>query len=161
MGVGDTLQIRPDTDVWFLAALLHEIDETVGQNQIEGDVTVPLEERGEHRNDQHAPEVARSGDANRAARLCRASLERGDRDVERIDRVDHGIVETHALGGWAHRAAAAVEELGAELLFEPGQAPADRRLRNAEMPRGRGEAVPPNDLDERCNIVSIWFQQPI
>ena len=25
-GVGDTLLIRPDTDVWFLAALLHEID---------------------------------------------------------------------------------------------------------------------------------------
>lgn len=25
-GVGDTVQIRPDTDVWFLAALLHEID---------------------------------------------------------------------------------------------------------------------------------------
>jgi anaerobic selenocysteine-containing dehydrogenase len=26
MGLGDTLLIRPDTDVWFLAALLHEID---------------------------------------------------------------------------------------------------------------------------------------
>ena len=26
MGVGDTLLIRPDTDVWFLASLLHEID---------------------------------------------------------------------------------------------------------------------------------------
>jgi anaerobic selenocysteine-containing dehydrogenase len=25
-GIGDTLLIRPDTDVWFLAALLHEID---------------------------------------------------------------------------------------------------------------------------------------
>lgn len=25
-GVGDTILIRPDTDVWFLAALLHEID---------------------------------------------------------------------------------------------------------------------------------------
>ncbi|MFN8020181.1 MAG: molybdopterin-dependent oxidoreductase [Acidimicrobiales bacterium] len=25
-GIGDTVQIRPDTDVWFLAALLHEID---------------------------------------------------------------------------------------------------------------------------------------
>ena len=25
-GVGDTVLIRPDTDVWFLAALLHEID---------------------------------------------------------------------------------------------------------------------------------------
>jgi anaerobic selenocysteine-containing dehydrogenase len=25
-GVGDTVQLRPDTDVWFLAALLHEID---------------------------------------------------------------------------------------------------------------------------------------
>ncbi len=25
-GIGDTLWIRPDTDVWFLAALLHEID---------------------------------------------------------------------------------------------------------------------------------------
>jgi anaerobic selenocysteine-containing dehydrogenase len=29
-GVGDTLQIRPDTDVWFLAALLHEIDRLGG-----------------------------------------------------------------------------------------------------------------------------------
>ena len=27
-GIGDTVQIRPDTDVWFLAALLHEIDAT-------------------------------------------------------------------------------------------------------------------------------------
>ncbi|MFM2078416.1 MAG: hypothetical protein RJA49_2306, partial [Actinomycetota bacterium] len=26
MGVGDTVLIRPDTDVWFLASLLHEID---------------------------------------------------------------------------------------------------------------------------------------
>ena len=25
-GIGDTVQVRPDTDVWFLAALLHEID---------------------------------------------------------------------------------------------------------------------------------------
>lgn len=25
-GVGDTVQVRPDTDVWFLASLLHEID---------------------------------------------------------------------------------------------------------------------------------------
>jgi anaerobic selenocysteine-containing dehydrogenase len=29
-GVGDTLLIRPDTDVWFLAALLHEIDHLGG-----------------------------------------------------------------------------------------------------------------------------------
>lgn len=29
-GVGDTLLIRPDTDVWFLAALLHEIDQLGG-----------------------------------------------------------------------------------------------------------------------------------
>jgi anaerobic selenocysteine-containing dehydrogenase len=29
-GVGDTLQIRPDTDVWFLASLLHEIDRLDG-----------------------------------------------------------------------------------------------------------------------------------
>lgn len=29
-GIGDTLQIRPDTDVWFLAALLHEIDRLGG-----------------------------------------------------------------------------------------------------------------------------------
>ena len=29
-GVGDTVQIRPDTDVWFLAALLHEIDALSG-----------------------------------------------------------------------------------------------------------------------------------
>jgi len=25
-GIGDTVQLRPDTDVWFLASLLHEID---------------------------------------------------------------------------------------------------------------------------------------
>ena len=29
-GVGDTVQIRPDTDVWFLASLLHEIDRLDG-----------------------------------------------------------------------------------------------------------------------------------
>ncbi len=29
-GIGDTLLIRPDTDVWFLAALLHEIDRLGG-----------------------------------------------------------------------------------------------------------------------------------
>ncbi|WP_116998231.1 molybdopterin-containing oxidoreductase family protein [Desertimonas flava] len=29
-GVGDTVLIRPDTDVWFLAALLHEIDRLGG-----------------------------------------------------------------------------------------------------------------------------------
>lgn len=29
-GVGDTIQIRPDTDVWFLAALLNEIDRLGG-----------------------------------------------------------------------------------------------------------------------------------
>lgn len=29
-GVGDTMLIRPDTDVWFLAALLHEIDRLGG-----------------------------------------------------------------------------------------------------------------------------------
>jgi len=29
-GVGDTVQLRPDTDVWFLAALLHEIDRLGG-----------------------------------------------------------------------------------------------------------------------------------
>lgn len=29
-GIGHTLQIRPDTDVWFLAALLHEIDRLGG-----------------------------------------------------------------------------------------------------------------------------------
>jgi anaerobic selenocysteine-containing dehydrogenase len=30
MGVGDTLLIRPDTDVWFLASLLHAIDQLGG-----------------------------------------------------------------------------------------------------------------------------------
>lgn len=29
-GIGDTVQIRPDTDVWFLASLLHEIDRIGG-----------------------------------------------------------------------------------------------------------------------------------
>jgi formate dehydrogenase len=29
-GVGETVQLRPDTDVWFLAALLHEIDRLGG-----------------------------------------------------------------------------------------------------------------------------------
>ena len=29
-GIGDTIQVRPDTDVWFLAALLHEIDRLGG-----------------------------------------------------------------------------------------------------------------------------------
>ena len=29
-GIGDTLQIRPDTDTWFLASLLHAIDELDG-----------------------------------------------------------------------------------------------------------------------------------
>ena len=29
-GVGDTILIKPDTDVWFLAALLHEIDQLGG-----------------------------------------------------------------------------------------------------------------------------------
>ncbi|WP_420452261.1 molybdopterin-containing oxidoreductase family protein [Ilumatobacter sp.] len=29
-GIGDTLQLRPDTDVWFLASLLHAIDERDG-----------------------------------------------------------------------------------------------------------------------------------
>lgn len=29
-GIGDTVQIRPDTDVWFLASLLHEIDRLDG-----------------------------------------------------------------------------------------------------------------------------------
>ncbi len=32
-GVGDTLLIRPDTDVWFLAALLNEIDAAGGFNR--------------------------------------------------------------------------------------------------------------------------------
>ena len=29
-GIGDTVQLRPDTDVWFLAALLHRIDQRGG-----------------------------------------------------------------------------------------------------------------------------------
>lgn len=29
-GIGDTIQVRPDTDVWFLASLLHEIDQLGG-----------------------------------------------------------------------------------------------------------------------------------
>lgn len=29
-GIGDTVQLRPDTDVWFLASLLHEIDRLDG-----------------------------------------------------------------------------------------------------------------------------------
>ena len=29
-GIGDTVQLRPDTDVWFLAALLHRIDQLGG-----------------------------------------------------------------------------------------------------------------------------------
>jgi anaerobic selenocysteine-containing dehydrogenase len=33
MGVGDTVLIRPDTDVWFLASLLHEIDLLGGFDQ--------------------------------------------------------------------------------------------------------------------------------
>ncbi len=32
-GVGDTILIKPDTDVWFLAALLHEIDQQGGFNE--------------------------------------------------------------------------------------------------------------------------------
>lgn len=32
-GIGDTLQLRPDTDVWFLASLLHEIDALGGFDQ--------------------------------------------------------------------------------------------------------------------------------
>ncbi len=32
-GIGDTVLIRPDTDVWFLASLLHEIDRLGGFNE--------------------------------------------------------------------------------------------------------------------------------
>ena len=39
-GIGDTLQVRPDTDPYLLAAMLHEIDRTVGFSlgALDGDV---------------------------------------------------------------------------------------------------------------------------
>src|SRR3546814_17465369 len=33
LGIGDTVQIRPDTDVYLLAALLHEIDRLGGLDE--------------------------------------------------------------------------------------------------------------------------------
>ena len=47
-GVGDTLLIRPDTDVWFLAALLHEIDDLGG-----------FRDEVVHRHGQHLAELRR------------------------------------------------------------------------------------------------------
>src|SRR3546814_2817531 len=50
-GIGDTVQIRPDTDVYLLAALLHEIDRLGGLD--EG----VLARHGANRSEEHTSEL--------------------------------------------------------------------------------------------------------
>jgi len=48
-----------------------------------------------------------------------------------------------------------MHDLGGELLFEPGEAPADRGLRDAQVAGRRSQALAPDDFYKCCNIVPI------
>ena len=106
-GIGDTVLIRPDTDVWFLAALLHEIDRLGGFDRTRHRPARP-QRRGAAR--VHRAVLARGGGvghrhAGRAAPRARGRLGGHAPGIgARVDRHQHGspgharlLARAHAL----------------------------------------------------------------
>jgi hypothetical protein len=54
-----------------------------------------------------------------------------------------------------------MHQLRVELLLQAGQTPAHRGLGHPEMPAGGGEAISPNYLHKRCDIVFIRLHEAI
>ena len=101
----------------------------------------------------HAPQQAGQivadhvvADADREAALL--GRERADRRLMRGDQIARGGQEDVAVGREPHEARRAVDQAAAELLLEPLDLQADRRLRRVHRLGGAGEALEVGDQDE-------------
>ena len=127
----------------------------VGEDQVERDVRIAFEEGDEARDQQESTEIAGRRHPNCARGFGRALLDRGDRHIEGVDRIDAQVVEARSLLGRRHTASVPMDQFRLQLFLETPQAPTHGRLRHPKVSGCRGEAVPPQNLDKRCNIVLI------
>ena len=91
--IGDTLQVRPDTDPYLLAAMLHEIDRTTGftLGALDGDVVGVDDVRAFVRPYSPAAVAPVVGiPAEQIAELARLLRHRERRVDPRVDRSQHG-----------------------------------------------------------------------
>jgi hypothetical protein len=106
--------------------ILHQIEEPIGEEQLEVDLRVAVREAGEERHQALLGKRHRGGDAQQAARPLAAVGGRGDRRLEPVDqRLD--LFEPREAGlGRGELAGRAVEQTHAEPSLQAGAGPRDR-----------------------------------
>jgi len=147
---GDEARIDQPADAHGgVDALLHEIDEAVGELQVDGDLRVAGEETGQRRRQVALAEQNGPADDELARRR---GLEAGQGGLRLLDVAEDalaaGIVGVAALGQ-RQPPGGAVEQAGAELLLERGELPAHRGERRAERASGGRQAAGLHHAGER------------
>ena len=151
-GVGQRRGVAADGDV---EALVQQVDEAVADVQPELDLRIGGEQRRQPRRELELRHRHRGGHPDQADRLGEAAAH--DRlGGLGLDRRGAGAVVERAPDlGQREAARAAVDQPRAEPGLELGDPLADRRLRRARDPGGRGEAAALDGEDEGAQVVEI------
>ena len=129
---------QPDRDV----GLAHgEVELLVGGEQRDVDVGIEVEELAEPRREPMDADAGRGRHAQVAVRPFAAVGELGARRFELHEHVVRGAVEQLALLGQDQAARVAVKQRDRKLLLQRADLPRHRRLRQAELLAGMGEAA--------------------
>ena len=117
-----------------------QVEFLVGDQQIDVDVRIELDEFAEPRNQPVHAEARRGGDAQVAVRPLAAVGQLGARGLQLHEHFVRGAIEKFALLGEDQPARMAVEQRHRQFLFERADLARHRRLRQAELLAGMGKA---------------------
>ena len=95
------------------------------------------------------------GDADGAGRLVAKLAQRGELGIDLVEARPDGPQQPLAGLGRRDAARGAGQQPQAEPLLQPADGVAERRLRNAELRRGPGEAALPRHREEGEEIVDV------
>ncbi len=122
-------------------ALVHQVDQAVGEVEVDRHLGVGIEELHDQRRDVPAAEAGRRGEAQMAARLDAAQAHRR-LGIAEFAQYALAILEVGAaLEGQRHAPRRAQQQLDAEARFQRIQAAAHHPRRHALGGRGGGQAA--------------------
>ena len=142
----------PDPECEF-DAFLDEVHEALGKLDVHAHVGIILQIFRQDRRQIVPAERGRDTEPQRAGWPRRRLAHAGARQVVTCEHVAGDLIDAQCLGGWPELAGRAQKELRAELAFEHGDALADRRLADAELPRSRREAAALHGAHEGAKTV--------
>jgi hypothetical protein len=135
-----------------IEAFSDDIDEGVGQDQLDADHRVGVEERLEMRRDVQPPERGRRRDPQRAARLAGAAGHPGFGFLDRAEDRHHAFVEALACLGQRELARGALEQAHAQPVLQPPDALGDDGRRQVELAAGGRHAFGGDDAGEDVEV---------